>query len=350
MKKRVKLEDIAKIVGISKMSVSLAMRGDRSISPKTTQRIQSVARELGYTPNRMAQNLANGKSNTIALLISAPLHDDYQNQIIRGAVPYAMSRGYTIFVGPMSHQELESSYMEKYNTMMVDGFLSFHSMNSSNYRKLQEDGVPFVLYTKYLLDLESDYVVCNDYKGGFTMTQHLIQLGHTKFAFVYDYRLRHSSEVLDRIRGFRDALNEHGIMHNESSLVPFISHYHLDNMDSKNILQNNPEFSNLMKSEERPTAIFVCNDITTSSVYTAIKQLGLNIPQDISIGGYEGVYLGTILDPPLTTVASPIQEIGRRACQILIDKIEGVTSKTETLQVKLDPKLLIRGSTAKPTS
>src|SRR5690606_15520687 len=189
MRKRVKLEDIAKVVGISKMAVSLALRDHPSISEKTTKNVKKVAEKLGYVPNRLAQSLVKVKSNTLAMLMSGTLHDDYQNQILRGAIPYAMSRGYTIFVGPMAQPQLESMYIEKYKNMMVDGFLGFHSItdnriNSENYQKLKDEGIPFVLYTKYFPDMETDYVVCNDFLGGYMMTKHLIELGHKEIGFV----------------------------------------------------------------------------------------------------------------------------------------------------------------------
>jgi LacI family transcriptional regulator len=349
MKKRVKLEDIANVVGVTKMAVSLAMRGDRSISEETTKKIQTVARELGYIPNRIAQNLVKGKSNTIALLISAPLHDDYQNQILNGAIPYAMKRGYTISVGPMARPGLEESYIEKYKNMMVDGFLAFHSLDNTNYKKLKEDGIPFVLYTKYFEDLSSDYVVCDDEKGGYLMTKHLIELGHRRVGFVYDSLLNHSSEVLNRIKGYRTAMDVHGLSYHDIPLIPFHLHYHANNMSSEDILRRNPQFEERMNAPDRPSALFVCNDITASSVYIALKKMGLKIPQDISVGGYEGVYLGSIMDPPLTTMATSIKKIGEQACQTLIDKIEGIIPDSTLVQISIDPKLLVRGSASPPS-
>jgi LacI family transcriptional regulator len=347
MKKRAKLEDIAKVVGVSKMAVSLALRGDRSIGQETAEKIRMTAKEMGYIPNRMAQNLVNGTSKTIALLISAPLHDDYQNQILRGAVPYAMKRGYTIFVAPLSDHELEISYIEKYKNMMVDGFMAFHSLKSDNYRKLKQEGMPFVLYTKYFEDLDCDYVVGDDFKGGYLMARHLIELGHTQIAFVYDANLKQSSEIIERIRGFHHALAENNIPASADNIIPFKLHYHAVNMNVEPILHNNPQFTDRMKSDSRPTALFVGNDISASSVYIALKQLGLRIPEDVSVGGYEGVYLGTIMDPDLTTIATPIAEMGMKACQLLIDKIEGKISQTETTHVRLEPSLVIRNSTGK---
>lgn len=349
MKKRVTLDDIAKIVGISKMAVSLAMRNDDSISKETIQRVKEVAEELGYTPNRFAQGLVNGRSYTIALLLGGSLHDDYQNRIIRGAIPYAIEKGYTLSIAPAEcDTNLELSYIQKYQNMMVDGFLAFHCLSSKPYKKLKKSGPPFVLYTKYFEDLDSDYVVCNDASGGYQITQHLLELGHRNIAFVYDQYLEHSSEVINRQKGYAAALQEYGLSSDNIRLIPFNMDFRSGNTDPEHFLNINHEFIEAMRSDNRPTALFACNDVLASSVYMVLKQLGLCIPHDVSVVGYEGVYLGNILDPPLTTVESPIEEIGRKACQLLIDKIEGNITNSEIFHIKLEPSLRIRSSTGAP--
>jgi DNA-binding LacI/PurR family transcriptional regulator len=347
MKKRVTLTDIAQVVGLSKMAVSLALREDVSVSKDTIHRVKEVAAQLNYTPNRFAQGLVNGRSHTLALLLGGSLHDDYQNQIIRGAIPYAIEKGYTLSIAPAEcDTRLESYYINKYQNMMVDGFLAFHCRSVEPYKQLKKIGTPFVLYTKYFDELNCDYVVCNDFSGGYSMTKHLLELGHRNIAFIYDDYLKNSSEVVNRKRGYWAALEEFGIAPEKTQQIPFDFDFRADQSDTNAHLQKNRMFHETMLGKNRPTALFVCNDILASSVYIVLKMLGLNIPRDISVAGYEGVYLGQILDPPLTTVKSPIQEIGRRACQLLIDKIEGITTKSETVQIKLEPTLEIRASTA----
>ncbi len=349
MKKRVRLDDIAKIVGISKMAVSLAMREDDSISKDTILRVKKVANQLGYIPNRFAQGLVNGRSKTIALLMGGSLHDDYQNQIIRGAIPYAVEKGYTLSIAPAEcDPALESSYIQKYQNMMIDGFLSFHCLTSKPYKQLKKQGTPFVLYTKYFKDLDCDYVVCNDYKGGYEMTEHLIKLGHERIAFVYDEGLKDSTEVINRSKGFLGAIEEHGIPSDQAMLIPFDFDFMEEQFDDMKQATWYMNFCSVMTAKNRPTALFVCNDVLASSVYIVLKQLGLRIPEDISVAGYEGVYLGRIIDPPLTTVKSPVQDIGRKACQLLIDKIEGNIPMSDTVNIKLEPTLEIRESTAPP--
>ncbi|MFH7819692.1 LacI family DNA-binding transcriptional regulator [Neobacillus thermocopriae] len=343
--KRVTLEDIAKIAGVSKMAVSLALRGDSSISASTSKKIKQIAAELGYIPNRMAQGLNTGRSHTIGLLIGGKLHDDYQNQFIKGAIPYAIKRGYTVSIGPSEcDPQVEKYFIEKYNHMMVDGYLAFHCNEIETYKDLQNSNKPFVFYTKYFENLEADYVVCHDFHGGYTMTKHLIELGHRKIAFVYDTELESSSEVVARIKGYRKALTDYGLPFSRELMIPFnLSNY--NHINPNKIYDENAQFIDSLKQVERPTALFVCNDITASFVYIILKKLKLSIPEDISIGGYEGIYLGSIIDPPLTTIATPIVEMGRKACEILIDKIEGRIPLSEKVQIQLEPKLLIRNST-----
>lgn len=341
--KRVKLEDIAKVAGVSKMTVSLALRDDPSISTSTSKKVKEIASELGYIPNRMAQGLNTGRSHMIGLLIGGLLHDDYQNQFIKGAIPYAMERGYTVSIAPAEcDSNLEKSLIDKYKNMMVDGFLAFHCNEIETYKQLQKTNIPFVFYTKYFEDLDADHVVCDDFLGGYSMTKHLIDLGHRKIAFVYDDYLESSSEVVNRKRGYLQALQDHGLPVDEKLFVPFHLAIHTD---PESICDENTELMDCLNQANRPTALFVCNDITASFVYIIVKRLNLSIPDDISIGGYEGVYLGSIIDPPLTTIATPIVEMGRKACEILIDKIEGRAPLSEKVKMELEPKLVIRGST-----
>jgi len=224
--------------------------------------------------------------------------------------------------------------------MMIDGYLIFHSGDSSNYKQLVKAQIPFVMYTKYFENLDCDYVVCDDVKGGYLMTKHFISLGHEKIAFVYDTELEHSSEVINRKKGYQKALEEYGMKYNEELIIPY--RYSFNNMNPGEV---NAELLSCLQSDDAPTAIFVCNDVVTSAFYITVKSMGYKIPEDISIGGYEGIYLGTILDPPLTTISTPIHEMGSKACELLIDKIEGKTQIDDMSKVLLEPMLTIRNST-----
>ncbi|MCL2866553.1 MAG: LacI family transcriptional regulator [Clostridia bacterium] len=330
MKQRIRMEDIAKEIGVSKMCVSLALRGDPSISHEMRRRVHEVADSMGYIPNRIAKGLASGRTHTIAAIVGGDLHDGYHNQVLRAATEYALTRGYTLTIGLSGntlHNE-EEMYL-KFQQLMVEGFLAFHSLKSELYVKLLNQGVPYVLYTKYFSDLPSDYVVCDDEHGGFMMTHHLYELGHRRIGFVYDAVIQESSEIVNRIRGYRAAL--------EACNLPF---------DPALLLPNRFEsLKAVFSNEHRPTALFVCNDVIAAATYIDIKRLGFRIPEDVSVGGYEGVYLGALLDPPLTTISTPLADMGVLACKRLIDKIEDDSLQKVVVRISLEPALTIRKST-----
>lgn len=338
MVRRVKLEDIAKKVGVSKMSVSLALRDDPSIGEETKLVIRRVAEEMGYVPNYLAKGLALGKTYMLAAIVGGGFHDDYHNRFLRAAIEHAISRGYTLTVGMTGGLHNEREMYQKFKELMVEGFLCFHADDCTIYENMLSQNIPFILYTKYFPHLPCDAVVCDDVLGGGMLTDHLLDLGHERIAFVYDSILWNSSEVLGRIAGYRLAMERRGLAFQPDWVVP--QPYKCDPNDDQPLYK-------LLNGPERPTALFVCNDVTAAHLYIWLKQIGFRIPQDISVCGYEGVYLGEILDPPLTTVSSPIEQMGREACKLLIDKIETVKGRHEPAIISLEPALTVRKSTVR---
>jgi DNA-binding LacI/PurR family transcriptional regulator len=295
---------------------------------------------LNYIPNKIAKGLANGKSYTIAAIVGGAMHDDYHNQFLQGAIEYAISRGYMLTIGLTEGDiGIETEMLNKLRQIMVDGYLVFHCGDSKNIKLMKDDEIPFVMYTKYFEDIDSNYVVCDDVRGGYLMTNHFISQGHKRIAFVYDTGLEKSSEVLNRIKGYRKALEEHGIPFDSGLVLPYHYSFHVEGFKTQNqaLLQ-------CLQSKDAPTGIFVCNDVVASAFYIAIKSLGYRIPDDFSIGGYEGVYLGDVLDPPLTTISSPIREMGKTASELLINIIEGKVHSDTTSKVCLEPELTVRKS------
>lgn len=345
MKKRVRLIDIAEKAGVSKMCASLALRDDPSIGQDTKKKIQRIADEMGYVPNRIAKGLSNGRTYTIAAIVGGELHDDYHNQFLKGATDYAISKGYTLAIAlTEGDRKIESDIVHKFYEMSIDGYLVFHSGNSINCKFFEKQEIPFVLYTKYFQGLEYSHVVCDDIYGGELMTNYLIQQGHHRIAYIYDKGQQKSTEILNRREGYRRALQQAGLSYEEELVIPYEYVYPFREDCSGT---SNQELFSCLKSELPPTALFVCNDVVASSVLAQLKEWGYQIPKDISIAGYEGIYMGMVLDPPLTTVSSPIRDMGKMACQLLIQKIEGEIDKKEAVKISMKPELTIRKSVAR---
>lgn len=340
MKKRIRLIDIADKAGVSKMTVSLALRDDDSISRETKYTIHQIADELGYVPNRIAKGLVSGRTYTIAAIVGGDMHDDYHNQFLKGATNYAISKGYTLTIAlTEGSKKLETEIIKKYLEMGIDGYMGFHCGSSDNFKYMKRHDIPFVLYTKYFHDLDCDYVVCDDVKGGQILTDYMIGQGHKRIAFVYDKSLKNSSEILNRQEGYRRSLENAGIEYDESLLLSY--EYSLE---SKNFEEKNQELIRCLRSKNPPSAIFVCNDIVAAILLVDLKSIGYKIPEDLSIVGYEGVYLGAVLDPPLTTMSSPIKDMGKTACKLLIDKIENKALASQISRISMEPILTIRSS------
>lgn len=345
MKQRIRLIDIAEKAGVSKMCVSLALRNDPSISQETRNVIHDIAQEMGYVPNRIAKGLSKGRTYTIAAIVGGELHDDYHNQFLKGATDYAISKGYTLTIAlTEGDKKIEAELIKKYYEMSIEGYLIFHSGDSTNCEFMQAQDIPFVLYTKYFKNLNYSHVVCDDVLGGSMITNYLTGMGHRRVAYVYDHGLAGSSEVLNRLEGYKKALDEAGIPFDEKLVIPYDYSYPLE---TEGITGENKVLMNCLHSDDRPTAIFVCNDVVASSVLAELKLWGYHVPEDISIAGYEGIYMGAVLDPPLTTVSSPIREMGKEACRILIKKIEGKIPGEEPVKISMEPKLTIRRSVAR---
>lgn len=340
MGNRVRLIDIANKAGVSKMTVSLALRNDPSISRETTNMIKEIADTLGYVPNRIAKGLVNGRTYTIAAIVGGDMHDDYHNQFLKGATDYAMGKGYTLTIAlTEGDKKLETEIIRKYQEMGIDGYLVFHCGSSTNYKKMKEQGIPFVLYTKYFEDMDCDYVTCDDLKGGYDMTRYFLEQGHERIAYIYDKGLKNSSEVKNRCRGYQKAMEETSQGFEEIMVIPY------DNsLDGRTVEEKNPELMELLHSDKVPTAFFICNDVVAAAFLADMKSLGCRIPEDFSIAGYEGVYLGAVLDPPLTTMSTPIRDMGKTACELLIKEIEGKIQKNQISRISMEPVLTIRKS------
>jgi len=340
-KKRVSLSDIARITGVSKMTVSMALKDHPSISRETTIKIKEIAHNLGFVPNRLAKGLNDGRSYTIAIVVGGIL-DDYQEQFIRGIVKVAMKAGYTTAVALMNDEEAgEDFIIEKFNQMMVDGFISFHLNHVEPYERLLADHVPFVLYARNFPDMESDYVGADNHRGGYLMTEHFIHLGHTRLAYIYPTSMTNSSDILERQQGCLQALLDHHLP------APLVIPFELD-FTYPIDLTRNQALLHALRDDSRPTALFVANDMTAANVYMVVKALHLRIPEDISIGGFEGLLAGKLITPPLTTVITPVMQMGEAACTMLISKIEHQIEYTNFQSVRLSPSLDVRCSTAPP--
>jgi LacI family transcriptional regulator len=334
--KRVTIKDIANVTGFSINTVSRALNSKPEIRTETKEKILETATRLGYRPNRLAQGLRLNKTATIGVIVT-DVANPFFSALVKGVAKAARDLGYSIIL-----QDTDEDYAgeeEAIQVMLseqVDGLLITPVQNrKETIEKLAAARFPFVLLGRYFDDLETAYVVPNDYQGGFLATEHLLEQGHTRIAMVNGPL--HISSARERFQGFSDALAQFTLPI-ERSLVVTGALTVEDGLDlSRPILKQAP----------RPSAIVCYSDFVAFGVMQAIREIGLSIPDDIAVIGFDDVRMASCLQVPLTTIRSPKEELGRQAMQVLARRLRGDQDAPVVQQQKLDVELVVRGSTQK---
>lgn len=329
--KRVTLEHLSVELGISKYSVSRALSGKPGVSESTRERVVQVARELGYRHRAVLRPRRTASQRTIVLLI--PHHDvddvAYWMGLIAGASREAEDFGYTFVTRPL---EAEGGHRPA-NLDDVAGVIVAGSRARPAMEPYLDVGVPAVLAT-YPGPLEPLDAVHNaDHEGGLTVAQHLIGLGHQRLAFVSEALNKPSFAA--RACGFRDVAETGRASVEEIGIEP-----------DRPGASFERAYRDLAERGEGPTGIFASTDEVAFAVAWALGRLGLNVPRDVSVVGFNDAFGSARFVPPLTTLRAPTRELGAVAMRFLHERIEGRDDAPRRFQ--LAPTLIIRHSTALP--
>lgn len=327
--------DIAKRCGVSVTTVSRALRNKGDISKGTKEYILSVAKQLNYTANIPARVLAGGPSNTIGLIV-ADNANPYYAKMIRGVEDTARKAGYGIILFNTNEEpELEARGHQMLLENKVDGLLiTSIKTGETPLQTLQGLKVPFVLLNRYIEDFDTDWVRSDNKLGAYLVISHLCSKGHSRIVHITGSE--QISSVRERIAGYRQALEEHNYSFDRQLI--FSCDLKLEGgykCTKAALTQINP----------RPTAIFAYSDLLAIGVMKALHELGLLVPDDIALIGYDDIEYAQFLEPPLTTVDQFAYEIGQKGIEILLEKIEWPEDKKWELQhIIVKPELKVRAS------
>lgn len=333
--RRVTRKEVAERAGVSMAVVSYVVNnGPRPVAAETQAKVEKVIEELGYYPNELARSLSRKRSATIGLIIPNLTNPVYA-EIAESLEKTCTTEGYTLMLnGTGRDSAKEQKLAETLRSKQVDGVVIIPSQASEAvFALFQQANIPIVVLEH---DLPNTHCIAiDDRQGGRLATQHLLSLGHQRIAIIK--RERHNALSYLREVGCREMLAEAGI-----SLDPPLV------VESKaGQAAGYAAMQQLLALPDRPTAVFIHNDVLAMGAMRAIFDAGLTVPTDISMVGYDDTIITTFLDPPLTTVKFPATEMGCRAGKIileLIQKPDSIPAKTITLPVKL----VVRGSTAPP--
>jgi LacI family transcriptional regulator len=334
---RVTSREVAERAGVSRTTVSLVLNEVQGvqISEETRQRVNQVANELGYVPNAAAQALARQRAQIIGLLLTRNPHhiasDAFLNQVLDGLITAVRQYSMRLIIDIVEAQHQKKAYLELVRAKRIDGLiLSGPRFDDEALLALESDHFPTVLMG-HLPETNFYSVDIDNVSAAEQAVNHLIKLGHRRIACITN-ALPSYTAAADRLRGYRQALESHNITFDErlvryGDFVPE-SGYH--------------QMKDLLEQEAQPSAVFVASDVVAIGAKAAIREHGLDIPQDMALVGFDDVPLAQYLDPPLTTVRLPALELASKASELLIQIIQG--SPPDVKQVLLDSQLIVRQS------
>jgi LacI family transcriptional regulator len=333
---RVTIKDIAKKTNLSITTVSLVLNNKpNKISQSTKERIYKAVKELNYMPNQIARALVSDKVNAIGLIIP-DITNMYFAELAKIVEKETRKFGYNIMLcdsGNDSMQQIDFIKMLYQNgikgvIMAISADASTHETTFSMVKKFD---MTVVLIDRFVSEYNIDSVVVNNRHGAYMAAKHLLELGHRKIGCITGPdELQDSRE---RYAGFVQAMNEYGVPI-EKSLV-----YHGDyNMESG--ICGGEALLN-----QGVTAIFTFNDMMAYGVYQMAEKHKTRIPQQLSVIGFDNIMFSSLLSVPLTTISQPVNEMGIKAVEILMRKMESTEKKSEIFV--FEPEIIIRTSTKK---
>ena len=298
----------------------------------------------------------NDSSHLIGYITVELLNSDFQYQLLCGAENAAKEKGYRILFSN-SNQDVdeESRLLDQLLADKVGGILIWPAFHNDPTRRLfqlaQQNSIPIVLMDRTLPSLNCDCVASDNYAGGYNAVKHLTDLGHQRIAFLSRPILQLST-IAERFRGYQKALQDAGLIPLQPWLVgtvdqelrtrPALSAY------SSGVGPEIEQIARYLESSERPTAIFAMNDLMALQALKAASQVGLRVPADLSVVGFDDTDILAHLEVPLTTVAQDIFDLGQQAAELLIERIEGYNGPPR--QKLLPTQLRVRASTIIPAT
>lgn len=301
--------DVARLAGVSQTTVSFVVNNVTSaaISQETRDRVWAAIHALGWRPNAMARSLRTRHSQTLGLISDEVVTSPYAVRMILGAQEAAWSGQQMLLVVNTSGQrDIEQTALQFMLERRVEGLMYaamyHHEVTPPPELKL----VPVVLVNCFVADRSLPAIIPDEVQGGYTATAALIRRGHRRIAFINE--IIPMPALFGRLEGYRQALADHGLPFDPSLVRSCHSNAHDAFAAALSLLER----------DDRPTALFCFNDKMAMGAYDAIKRLGLRIPQDVAVIGFDNLELiAAQLYPPLTTVELPHYEMGRRAVELL---------------------------------
>jgi LacI family transcriptional regulator len=325
----VTLEMVAKAAGVSPSTVSRILNGTALVSDDKRQAVDEAIRTLGFRPNPVARGLAGGRTLSIGVLTQT-INSPFYGEALRGIEDRCESAGYIpIFVSGHWHEAEERKALDALMSRRVDGLIVLAGLLPNEALLAYASHVPMVVVGRELSGPRVYSVCFENFSGGALATQHLIDSGHRRIAFITGDRLH--EDARDREAGYRSALERAGIAYDPALVIDG------DFTETGGLLAVN----RLLESGASFSAIFAANDQTALGAALGLYRRNIRVPDDVSLVGFDDLAVAQFAVPPLTTVRQPVYEMGERAATVVLDLLKGQVPQT-TLS---GPELVTREST-----
>lgn len=342
---KVTIKDIAREARVSTTAVSFAFNSPDRLSEATVQRILDVADELGYVPDPVARSMNTGRTGALGVLVPQPIHEIIRNpflpEFLEGVGEVCTKAGFSLMIVP----PLEGSMRRAIANAAVDGFLT---LGLEPFRAtmlvLRHRGVPYVMVDSDPID-GVPAVNVDDEGGARAAMIHILQSGHRDIAILairsgkQGRYQEYTGTLRRRMNGYLSALAEFGIA---------LDGHRVRLVECASTARGGRSgFGRLWKAGHRPTALVAMSDIIAIGAMDAARKLGIRVPEDLSVVGFDDIPLASLVYPPLTTVSQPLRRRGRLAADLLVKSIE---SKLEPSHHVLPTRLVTRASVRPPST
>lgn len=329
------LREIADRAGVSVGTVSNVINGTAPVSAERRERVLAAIRELDYQPNHIARSLKLKKTRMLGMVIS-DITNPFFPQLVRGAEDAALKNNYLLITfNTDDNVEREKRVLSVLRQRRVDGVLLVVAPNAGDdghIRGILDSGIPIVCLDRLPAGIEVDSVSVDNVAGARDCVRHLISMGHRRIAILTGPKAVQTAA--ERLQGYQEALVQAGIPVDPGLVLEgdfrSESGYRLGRA--------------LLAGSDRPTAVFVCNNMMALGLLRALAELGLHCPRDVAVASFDDFPLAEAFQPRMTAVAQPAYSIGYRGAELLIARIEGRPGEPRPSRIRLATQLLVRES------
>lgn len=335
-KKEVTIYDLAKELNYSPSTISRALKDHKSISQKTTLRVKEVAAKMGYRPNSLAASLRNNRSKTIGVMISR-ISRPFVSSLISGIEESARQSGYNVIISQSSDlykneiQNAKALYDSRISGLVVS--LSMETKKTNHFQQFIDLGIPIVFVDRVPKGLDTYKVLIDNYSAAYKATQHLIEQGCKRIAHFAG--AQHVNVYHERKKGYLDALKDNKIPIDKNLII---------NFETLSFEEGEKATLALLQMKNPPDGLFSANDTAAVAAIMSAKKIGVRVPQDLAIIGFNDDPIASIVDPGLSSVTHPAANMGKISAEKILEHMQKGYTKNNTDTTILGTHLIIRSS------